>query len=71
MDKEQKRLSKLEFLKAKKARDGKLNKLGEWLLSIECKTIAQAIVVHAPIISSDHKFKMYESYGLDFVFNKR
>lgn len=38
MEKEQKRLSKLEFLKAKKARDGKLNKLGEWLLSIECKT---------------------------------
>lgn len=33
--------------------------------------IAQAIVDHAPIISSDHKFKMYESYGLDFVFNKR
>ncbi len=23
----------VEFLKAKKARDGKLNKLGEWLLS--------------------------------------
>jgi hypothetical protein len=38
MEKEQKRLNKLEFLKAKKARDGKLNKLGEWLLSIECKT---------------------------------
>ena len=35
MEKEQKRLNKLEFLKAKKARDGKLNKLGEWLLSIE------------------------------------
>jgi len=33
--------------------------------------IAQAIVDHAPIISSDHKFKMYECYGLDFVFNKR
>lgn len=38
MEKGQKRLTKLEFLKAKKARDGRLNKLGEWLLSIECKT---------------------------------
>lgn len=38
MQKGPKRLNKLEFLKAKKARDGKLNKLGEWLLSIECKT---------------------------------
>lgn len=33
--------------------------------------IAQAIVDHAPIISSDHKFKMYERHCLDFVFNKR
>lgn len=33
--------------------------------------IAQAIVDHAPLISSDHKFKMYECHGLDFVFNKR
>lgn len=33
--------------------------------------IAQAIVDHAPLISSDHKFKMYELHGLDFVFNKR
>lgn len=38
MEKEQNRLNKLEFLKAKKAKDGKLNKLGEWLLSVECKT---------------------------------
>lgn len=33
--------------------------------------IAQAIVDHAPLISSDHKFKMYERHCLDFVFNKR
>lgn len=33
--------------------------------------IAQAIVDHAPLISSDHKFKMYERYCLDFVLNKR
>jgi len=33
--------------------------------------IAQAIVDHAPLISSDHKFNMYERYCLDFVLNKR
>lgn len=33
--------------------------------------IAQAIVDHAPLISSDNKFKMYERHCLDFVFNKR
>ena len=33
--------------------------------------IAQAISDKIPIISSDRKFKLYESQGLQFVFNKR
>jgi len=33
--------------------------------------IAQAISDRIPIISSDRKFKLYESQGLQFVFNKR
>ncbi|MDR1880035.1 MAG: PIN domain-containing protein [Tannerellaceae bacterium] len=33
--------------------------------------IAQAISDKIPIISSDHKFKLYTSQGLDFIFNKR
>jgi PIN domain nuclease of toxin-antitoxin system len=33
--------------------------------------IAQAISDKIPLISSDHKFKLYEKQGLDLVFNKR
>lgn len=33
--------------------------------------IAQAITDKIPIVSSDHKFKLYEKYGLQLVFNKR
>ena len=33
--------------------------------------IAQAISDKIPIISSDRKFKLYESQGLQLVFNKR
>lgn len=33
--------------------------------------ISQAICDHIPLISSDRKFKLYECYGLDFVYNKR
>lgn len=33
--------------------------------------IAQAISDKACLVSSDHKFKHYEQYGLDFLFNKR
>jgi len=33
--------------------------------------IAQAISDKIPIISSDRKFKVYESQGLQLVFNKR
>jgi PIN domain nuclease of toxin-antitoxin system len=33
--------------------------------------IAQAISDKIPLISSDQKFKLYTSQGLDFVFNKR
>jgi PIN domain nuclease of toxin-antitoxin system len=33
--------------------------------------IAQSIADRIPVISSDHKFKLYESQGLDLVFNKR
>jgi PIN domain nuclease of toxin-antitoxin system len=33
--------------------------------------IAQAISDRIPVISSDKKFKLYESQGLQFVFNKR
>lgn len=33
--------------------------------------IAQAINDRIPLISSDHKFKWYEKFGLDFVHNKR
>lgn len=33
--------------------------------------IAQAIADRLPLISSDNKFKLYESHGLELVFNKR
>ena len=33
--------------------------------------IVQAIVDHAPLVSSDHKFKMYERLALHFVLNRR
>jgi PIN domain nuclease of toxin-antitoxin system len=33
--------------------------------------IAQAIADKIPVISSDHKFKIYISQGLELVFNKR
>ena len=33
--------------------------------------IAQAISDRTALISSDHKFKLYEKYGLEFFFNKR
>jgi PIN domain nuclease of toxin-antitoxin system len=33
--------------------------------------IAQAISDRIPLISSDRKFSLYESQGLQFVFNKR
>ena len=33
--------------------------------------IAQAISDKIPLISSDNKFKLYESQGLQLVFNKR
>lgn len=33
--------------------------------------IAQAISDRIPLISSDHKFSLYTSDGLDFVYNKR
>ncbi len=33
--------------------------------------IAQAMSDKACLISSDHKFKHYQQYGLDFMFNKR
>ena len=33
--------------------------------------IAQSISYKIPVISSDKKFKYYESQGLQFVFNKR
>ena len=33
--------------------------------------IAQSISDKIPVISSDNKFKLYISQGLDFVFNKR
>lgn len=33
--------------------------------------IAQAMSDKACLVSSDHKFKHYEQYGLDFLFNKR
>lgn len=33
--------------------------------------VAQAISDRTALVSSDHKFKFYEPYGLNFVFNKR
>jgi PIN domain nuclease of toxin-antitoxin system len=33
--------------------------------------IAQSISDKIPVISSEHKFKLYESQGLQLVFNKR
>lgn len=33
--------------------------------------IAQAISDKIPLISSDHKFKLYIPHGLNFIFNKR
>ncbi|MCR4773276.1 MAG: type II toxin-antitoxin system VapC family toxin [Prevotella sp.] len=33
--------------------------------------IAQAISDRIPLVSSDHKFRLYESDGLAFVFNQR
>lgn len=33
--------------------------------------IAQAMSDKVCLVSSDHKFKHYEQYGLDFMFNKR
>lgn len=33
--------------------------------------IAQAISDRVCLVSSDHKFKHYEQYGLNFLFNKR
>lgn len=33
--------------------------------------IAQAISDKVYLVSSDHKFKHYEQYGLSFLFNKR
>ena len=33
--------------------------------------IAQAMSDKVCLVSSDHKFKHYEQYGLDFLFNKR
>ena len=33
--------------------------------------IAQAISDKTALISSDHKFSLYEKNGLDFVFNER
>lgn len=33
--------------------------------------IAQAICDKVCLVSSDHKFKHYEQYGLNFLFNKR
>jgi PIN domain nuclease of toxin-antitoxin system len=33
--------------------------------------IAQSIADRIPVISSDHKFKLYKSQGLDLVFNRR
>lgn len=33
--------------------------------------IAQAISDKIALVSSDHKFYMYEEYGLEFVFNRR
>ncbi len=33
--------------------------------------IAQAMNDKVCLVSSDHKFKHYEKYGLDFLFNKR
>lgn len=33
--------------------------------------IAQAICDKVCLVSSDHKFKHYEQFGLDFLFNKR
>lgn len=33
--------------------------------------IAQAMSDKVCLVSSDHKFKHYESYGLNFFFNKR
>lgn len=33
--------------------------------------VAQAISDKVYLVSSDHKFKHYEQYGLNFLFNKR
>lgn len=33
--------------------------------------VAQAISDRIPLVSSDRKFKRYERYGLEFVFNER
>lgn len=33
--------------------------------------VAQAIVDKTPLVSSDHKFKLYEKHGLQLIFNKR
>lgn len=33
--------------------------------------VAQAITDHITLVSSDHKFKLYEPCGLQFFFNKR
>jgi PIN domain nuclease of toxin-antitoxin system len=33
--------------------------------------IAQAISDQMPVISSDHKFNLYASQGLNLIFNKR
>lgn len=32
--------------------------------------IAQAITMHLPLISSDHKFPFYTKQGLDLIYNK-
>jgi len=33
--------------------------------------VAQAIADKIPVVSSDRKFRLYESAGLDFIYNRR